>query len=48
MAETLIALGADPTIEDLEHQATALEFAEYGGKDAAATYLRTVTPVDAD
>ncbi|QIS06621.1 hypothetical protein F5X71_33800 [Nocardia brasiliensis] len=48
MAETLIALGADPAIEDLEHQATALEFAEYGGKYAAATYLRTVTPVDAD
>ncbi|MFI6211862.1 ankyrin repeat domain-containing protein [Nocardia brasiliensis] len=42
MAETLVALGADPTIEDLDHEATPLEFAEYGQKEAAATYLRTL------
>ncbi|WP_280427334.1 ankyrin repeat domain-containing protein [Nocardia brasiliensis] len=42
MAETLVALGADPTIEDLDHEATPLEFAEYGQKESAATYLRTL------
>lgn len=39
-AETLIGLGADPTIRDTEHDATALGWAEYGGKHRVAAYLR--------
>lgn len=39
-AQTLIELGADPTIKDTEHDSTPLGWAEYGGKHRVATYLR--------
>jgi ankyrin repeat protein len=42
MARTLIELGADPSITDTEHEATPLGFAEYGGKQLVAAYLRTL------
>lgn len=39
MAQTLIALGADPSIADEEHQSTPVEWAEYSENQEMATYL---------
>ncbi|WP_405674681.1 hypothetical protein OG292_02335 [Streptomyces sp. NBC_01511] len=39
-ARTLIELGADPTVKDTEHDATALGWAEYGDNHRVAAYLR--------
>ncbi|WP_128378509.1 ankyrin repeat domain-containing protein [Streptomyces cavernae] len=43
-ARVLIELGADLTIEDTEHHATPLGWAEYGGKRQVESYLRPLTP----
>ncbi|MFI9507804.1 ankyrin repeat domain-containing protein [Nocardia sp. NPDC052566] len=48
MVRTLIALGADPTIEDADHNSTPLGWAEYLENDPMATYLREVTPSTTD
>jgi Ankyrin repeat len=48
MLRTLVELGADPTIADAEHDATPLGFAEYGGKSAAAAYLRSLSEPGGD
>jgi ankyrin repeat protein len=37
----LLALGADPTIEDTEHHSTPLGWARFGGHDAAAAALES-------
>ncbi|MBO3750182.1 hypothetical protein J5X84_29210 [Streptosporangiaceae bacterium NEAU-GS5] len=42
MARLLIELGADPSLTDRFHQATPLGWAEYGGKNAVAEYLRNL------
>ncbi|CAN5658090.1 ankyrin repeat domain-containing protein [soil metagenome] len=42
MARALIALGADPSIEDVEHHSAPLGWAEYGGKTRIAAYLRSL------
>lgn len=44
MVRTLISLGADPSIEDTEHCSTPLDWAEYGGKELTAAYLRRLPP----
>ncbi|WP_084962459.1 ankyrin repeat domain-containing protein [Thermoactinospora rubra] len=41
-ARTLVSLGADPSIKDVEHGATPLGWAEYGGRERVAAYLRTL------
>ncbi|MFC5825004.1 ankyrin repeat domain-containing protein [Nonomuraea insulae] len=41
-ARALVELGADATIKDVDHDATPLGWAEYGGRDRVAAYLRTV------
>lgn len=40
----LVEHGADLTIQDDTHHGTPLDWAEYGGKNVAAGYLRSVTP----
>ncbi|MEU8400951.1 ankyrin repeat domain-containing protein [Nonomuraea sp. NPDC048892] len=46
-ARTLIELGADVTIKDSRYDATPLGWAEYGGKERVAAYLReTTSPSD--
>ncbi|SDH39241.1 ankyrin repeat domain-containing protein [Nonomuraea jiangxiensis] len=43
-ARTLIELGADATIKDDRFDATPLGWAEHGGRDDVAAYLRSVAP----
>nr|WP_236667839.1 ankyrin repeat domain-containing protein [Nonomuraea sp. K271] len=40
-ATVLVELGADLTIRDTEHDATPLGWAEHGGKQHVAAYLRS-------
>lgn len=39
MVELLLELGADPTITDIDHQATPLGWAQYGGRTKVAALL---------
>ncbi|MFI6496086.1 ankyrin repeat domain-containing protein [Nonomuraea typhae] len=41
---TLLALGADPSVTDADHDSTPLGWAEYGDKQQVAAYLRTSYP----
>ncbi len=43
-ARTLIELGADPAIKDTEHDSTPLGWAQHGGKQRVAAYLRAMGP----
>ncbi len=40
MVKLLIELGADPVIRDTEFDATPLGWAEYGGHDEVAEFLK--------
>lgn len=42
MVRTLIELGADPAITDVDHNSSPLGWAEFGGKRAVAAYLRSL------
>lgn len=42
-ARTLLDLGADPTLKDNRYDATPLGWAEHGGKERVAAYLRDTT-----
>lgn len=42
MVQTLISLGADPSIPDAEHDATALGWAEYAENERMAAYLASL------
>ncbi|MFI6292608.1 ankyrin repeat domain-containing protein [Nonomuraea sp. NPDC050790] len=42
--QALLALGADPSVRDAEHDSTPLGWAEYGGKRRVAEYLRMTYP----
>src|SRR5262249_48321707 len=44
MARLLIALGADPSIRDPNHDGTPLDWAEFNRQEAAASFLREAGP----
>jgi ankyrin repeat protein len=43
LVQALVALGADPTIRDPEHNSTPEGWADYAGHDAVARYLANLT-----
>ncbi|TDE34110.1 ankyrin repeat domain-containing protein [Nonomuraea mesophila] len=43
-ATVLVELGADVTIRDTQHDATPLGWAEHGGRQGVAAYLRSAAP----
>ncbi|CAN5195055.1 hypothetical protein BH23ACT9_BH23ACT9_00090 [soil metagenome] len=44
LARLLLELGADPTVTDASFDATPLRWAEHGGQDEVAAYLRSLAP----